>query len=246
MLHRVEDSTHHSSVTTPRNPLTLHGICPPYVTTMRSLEQSHAGPKSSKLFYWIGRAYLTFFGWDTEGDLPTDEPKAILIAAPHTSNWDLPFMLGCAWVYRLDLSWIGKHTLFEGLGGKFLSWLGGIPVDRRSRNGVVGQIVDKFEERDQLILAVAPMGTRSKTEFWKSGFYHMAYNANVPVICSFLDFKRKRCGVGPVFRLTGDMQADMNRIRDFYDGITALKPEMQTPVRLRDEEGPVPLANVAE
>jgi Acyltransferase len=212
---------------------------------MRSLDNHHAGPQSSKLAYWVGRTYLTVAGWDTEGDLPTDEPKAILIAAPHTSNWDLPFMLACAWVYRLDLSWIGKHTLFDGAGGKFLSWLGGVPVDRRARHGAVGQVIDKFEAAEKLILAIAPMGTRRKTPFWKSGFYHMAHGANVPVICTFLDFERKRCGVGPVFRLSGDMEADMDRIRAFYADISALRPDLQTDVRLKDE-APVPLQAVAE
>ena len=212
---------------------------------MRTPTTVHAGPKPSKVTYWIGRAYLEAFGWDTEGELPDDVPKAILIAAPHTSNWDLPFMLACAWVYRLDLSWIGKHTLFEGVGGKFLSWLGGIPVDRRARHGAVGQIIDKFDERDELILAIAPMGTRSKTPFWKSGFYHMAYGANVPVICSFLDFKNKRCGVGPVIHLTGDVEADMNRLRDFYADKQGLRPDLQTEVKLKDE-APVPMQAVAE
>ncbi len=201
---------------------------------------------SSKLNYWIGRAFLKVAGWDTEGDLPPDVPKAILIAAPHTSNWDLPFMLACTWVFRLDLSWIGKHTLFEGPFGGFMSWLGGIPVDRRSRNGAVGQIVDKLDESDKLILAIAPMGTRGKAPFWKSGFYHMAYNADVPVICSFLDFKRKRTGVGPVFKLTGDMKADMDRIRAFYEGMEGLRPELQTDVRLENEDAPVPIRAAAE
>ena len=213
---------------------------------MRSLSSTHRGPKSSRLAYWVGRAYLTVAGWDTEGDLPEYMSKGILIAAPHTSNWDLPFMLAVAWVYRLDLSWIGKHTLFESaLGNKFFTWLGGIPVDRRARHGAVGQIIDRFDATDQLYIAIAPMGTRSKGKHWKSGFYHMAHGASVPIICGFLDYDRKRAGVGPVFVPTGDVKADMDRLRAFYEKVGALRPELKTDIRLADEE-PAPLREVAE
>jgi 1-acyl-sn-glycerol-3-phosphate acyltransferase len=184
--------------------------------------------------YGIGLAYLKAFGWTIEGDLPADS-RAVIIAAPHTSNWDLPFMLGAAWGFGLKLNWLGKHTLFEGKFGPFMTWLGGLPVDRRARHGAVAQVAQTIRERDAIYLAIAPSGTRSKTECWKSGFYHIAREADVPIVLGFLDFKRKVAGVGPAIHPTGDIKADMDRIRDFYRDVGGKYPELVTPIVLREE-----------
>jgi 1-acyl-sn-glycerol-3-phosphate acyltransferase len=202
---------------------------------MRSAVVSHTGPSSSLVSYAVGRGYLALAGWRIEGELP-DSSKGILIAAPHTSGWDLPYMLATAWVFRLKLNWLGKHTLFEGWRGGFMSFLGGLPVNRGARHGVVGQVADRFRESDALWLAIAPAGTRSKRDHWKSGFYHIAREARVPIICGFLDYKRKVAGVGPSFVPTGNIKADMDRIRAFYRDIGARKPESDTLVRLLEED----------
>jgi len=200
-----------------------------------SSKVAHPGPKPRLWTYFVGRAYLKVAGWKIEGELP-DSAKGVLIAAPHTSGWDLPYMLAVAWTYRLDLNWIGKHTLFRGpIRGSFLRWLGGIAVDRRSRNGVVAQIVDHFDDSDAMALAIAPAGTRGQAKHWKSGFYHIAHGAQVPIICGFLDFKRKVGGVGPSFVPSGDIAEDMDRIRAFYDGIEGMHRDRKTAVRLREE-----------
>jgi 1-acyl-sn-glycerol-3-phosphate acyltransferase len=147
-------------------------------------------------------------------------------------------MIAVAWVFRLKLSWIAKHTLLEGWKAPILRWLGAIPVDRRAPQGQVAQVAQLIAERDGIILAIAPEGTRGPGEFWKSGFYHIAKEANVPIICGFLDYGRKVGGVGPVFVPSGDMHADMRRLREFYANITGLYPDAFTEPRLREESLP--------
>ncbi|MBW2523714.1 MAG: lysophospholipid acyltransferase family protein [Deltaproteobacteria bacterium] len=182
----------------------------------------------------VGELYLRLAGWTTEGRLPASS-KAVFIAAPHTSNWDLPYMVAVSWAYGVKLHWLGKHTLFRGWRGPFMRWLGGIAVDRRAPNGIVGTLVERFSECDDLYLAIAPAGTRSRADHWRSGFYHIARAAQVPVVCGFLDYRRKVGGVGPSFLLTGNVQSDMDRIRSFYRGIEGRRRGRTADVRLREE-----------
>ncbi|KYG01075.1 acyltransferase [Sorangium cellulosum] len=167
---------------------------------------------------FIGHTWLSVFGWRVEGvaDLP---PKAVLIAWPHTSNWDFPFTLAVSYVLDLEFSWLGKHTLFEPPFGPFFRWLGGIPVDRRDRNNLVAAVVDVLKQHDELKLIIAPEGTRSRTKRWKTGFYYVALGAGVPIILGYLDFPRKRGGILHVFYPTGDIDADIAAIRRYYEGI---------------------------
>ncbi|MEC8422182.1 MAG: lysophospholipid acyltransferase family protein [Myxococcota bacterium] len=182
----------------------------------------------------FGRMVCRVLGWTPVGGLP--EPnRAIFIASPHTSNWDGFIMQAVAWSLGVRLSWVTKHSLFKWPFRRALRALGAVPVDRSRRSDTVGQIARQITESEGMYLAIAPSGTRSRREHWKSGFYHMARAANVPVICGFLDFKRKRGGCGPVIHLTGDRSADMDKIRAFYNGIEGRHPELHTPVRLREE-----------
>ncbi len=184
--------------------------------------------------YWLGRAWMGAFGWRVEGALP-ETRKFVFIAAPHTSNWDLPFMLATAYILGVRVSWMGKHTLFEGPFGGFMKALGGIPVDRRSANNLVQQVAERFQQADTLILAVPPEGTRKKVEYWKSGFYHIARSAQVPIAMGFLDFRRKRAGLGPLLYPTGDVRADMDQVRAFYRDIRGKIPKDESEPRLREE-----------
>ncbi|WP_437636959.1 lysophospholipid acyltransferase family protein [Sorangium sp. So ce854] len=179
----------------------------------------------------VGQTWLSVFGWRVEGvtDLP---PKAVLIAAPHTSNWDFPFTLAVSYVLDLEFSWLGKHTLFEPPFGWFFRWLGGIPVDRRDRNNLVAAVVDVLKQRDELVLVIAPEGTRSRTKRWKTGFYYVALGAGVPIILGYLDFARKRGGILHVFHPTGDIEADMATIRRYYDGIEGKHPGRMSEITL--------------
>lgn len=176
----------------------------------------------------LGRiwARLFFFsiGWNIEGKLP-DIPKFVMIAAPHTSNWDLPIMLACGFLTRAKLFWMTKDSVFIGPFGVFLRWLGGIPIDRSQKNGVVGQCIEMFSQHDELILAVPPEGTRKKVHAWKSGFYHIAVGAKVPIALGYLDYKRRRGGIGDVFYPTGDYDKDIKEIQAFYANITPKYPE---------------------
>ncbi len=184
---------------------------------------------------WIGKAFLGASGWEMTGERPPAD-RYVIIAAPHTSNWDMPFMLAMAFVYDIPVRWMGKHTLFKPPFGAFFRKLGGIPIVRHRPGGVVGQMVEHFEKNESLVLMVPAEGTRSHVDYWKSGFYRIALAADVPVVLSYLDFSTKSGGIGPTIELTGDIQADMDRIRAFYDGMQGLHPEKVGVIRLREED----------
>lgn len=184
----------------------------------------------------LGQAYLRFAGWELQGQPPAGLRKYVLIAAPHTSNWDGPAMLAMAAVLGIDVQWMGKDDLFKPPMGRAMKALGGIPIDRRKGAGVVEQMVRRFEQSDELALLVPVSGTRSYADHWKSGFYHIAKGAKVPVCLSYLDFRHKKGGIGPCIELSGDMRADMDRIRAFYRDKEGLYPQNQSKIRLREED----------
>ena len=190
---------------------------------------------------WIAEVFLRVTGWETEGDAPRAS-KVVLIAAPHTSNWDLAFLLALAVRYDLRPEWMGKHTLFRGPMGWVMRRLGGIPIRRHLRENVVEQMTRVFAERESLCLTVPPEGTRGPAPYWKSGFYHIARGARVPLVLGYLDYARKRGGFGPEFHPTGDLAADMDRIRAFYADKVGRRPECFGEVRLREEDEPELLA----
>ena len=188
----------------------------------------------------MGETWLAAFGWRVEGGVP-DVQKAVVVAAPHTSNWDFPFTLAISFALDLDISWLGKHTLFKPPYGAFFKWVGGIPVDRRSRHDLVSQVVRVLNESDKLMVIVPPEGTRSKTARWKTGFYYIATGADVPIVLGFLDFERKCGGLGHVFRPSGDLAADMKQIAEFYSTVKGKHPERMSPITLGDADaGPTP------
>jgi len=184
---------------------------------------------------WIGKAFLRVAGWKTEGERPAAD-RYVIIAAPHTSNWDMPFMLAMAFVYDIPVRWMGKHTLFKAPFASFFKRLGGIPIVRHRPGGVVGQMVEHFENNDSLVLMVPAEGTRSHVDYWKSGFYHIARGADVPVVLSYLDVSKKVGGIGPALALTGDFGADMDKIREFYSEMQGFRPENIGVIRLREED----------
>lgn len=181
-----------------------------------------------------GRAFLKALGWTLSGEKP-DAQKYVLIAAPHTSNWDMPIMMAIAFAFDADIQWMGKHTIFEGPAGYLFRSLGGVPIVRHSPKGIVEQMVERFGESEALVLTVATEGTRARTPHWKNGFYRIARDANVPVVLAFLDYPNKRGGYGPAIHLTGDVRADMDRIRAFYADKVGKFPEKFGEVRLREE-----------
>jgi 1-acyl-sn-glycerol-3-phosphate acyltransferase len=179
------------------------------------------------LLHWQALALLKIFGWRKEGQIPS-APKFVAIAAPHTSNWDLAVGLALAFAFRVKVCWMGKDSLFRGPFSMIFKWLGGIPVDRSRSTGMVAQAIQAFRESERMIMIIAPEGTRSRTSHWRSGFYHIARGADVPIVLSFLDYQHKAAGIGPMIIPTGDIDADMQTIRAFYAGVTPKHPEQSS------------------
>jgi 1-acyl-sn-glycerol-3-phosphate acyltransferase len=183
----------------------------------------------------LARAFLSATGWEPEGARPT-APKFVLIAAPHTSNWDLAYLLALSETFDLRVSWLGKHSLFYPPLGSVMRAVGGIPVVRHKRSNMVTQVAELFAERDELALVVPAEGTRGYAEYWKSGFYRIAQAAQVPIVFGYLDYARKRGGFGAKALVpTGDLHADMDVIRAFYGDKVGKYPAQFGPVRLREE-----------
>jgi 1-acyl-sn-glycerol-3-phosphate acyltransferase len=178
----------------------------------------------------LARLILRTGGWTAIGGIP-DAPKAVVIAAPHTSNWDGFWAL----VYKVsigaEIHFFAKHSLFWFPLSTLLRALGGIELDRTRAQSAVQQAIDMFEEKDSFYFGLAPEGTRTVKPGWKSGFYRIAEGAGVPVYLGYLDYKNKRVGIGPRFDLSGDQEADLRRLQDFYGDIQGRWPEKTSPIR---------------
>ena len=179
--------------------------------------------RGNKLTRATGRTLLRLCGWRIEGQFP-NVAKCVAISAPHTSNWD--FFFGICTVYALGVraEWIGKHTLFRWPYGWFMRLLGGTPIDRRRSAGVVEQIVETMKARDSLILGMAPEGTRKRVGRWKTGFYRVAMQAQVPILLTYFDYETRTIGIGPTVEPTGDIEHDMAEIMEFYRERVARHP----------------------
>jgi 1-acyl-sn-glycerol-3-phosphate acyltransferase len=165
----------------------------------------------------LSLAILKLTGWKVEGSLPAEQSKCVLIAAPHTSNWDLPYTLMVAFALQLNIYWMGKSQIFRWPFGGLMRWLGGISVDREQASNLVTASAAALAAADGPVqLVVPPEGTRSKTRYWKTGFYWIAHTAKVPIVMAYMDYPRKLSGLGPVFMPTGDVDADMATIKAYY------------------------------
>ncbi len=184
---------------------------------------------------WFARWLLRLGGWRIEGERPPPR-RYVLIAAPHTSNWDFPLMLLFAAAFDIKVAWLAKHNLFRPPMGWIMLALGGIPIVRHENSDVVAAMVAAFAGRADLVLVVPTEGTRGRSDYWKSGFYHIARGAGVPIVPSYLDFGQRRGGFGPALEPTGSVGADMQYFRDFYNGMAGKFPDQFGPVRLREED----------
>jgi 1-acyl-sn-glycerol-3-phosphate acyltransferase len=174
-------------------------------------------PVVNALLRGFSLAFLKMTGWTVEGSLPPQATRSVFIAAPHTSNWDLPYTLMVAFALRLNPYWMGKQSIFKAPFGGLMRWLGGIPVNRAQSSNLVAASADAIRAADgPLQLIVPPEGTRSKTRYWKTGFYYIARTAQVPIVMAYMDYATKRSGLGPLFQPTGDIEADMTAIKAFY------------------------------
>jgi 1-acyl-sn-glycerol-3-phosphate acyltransferase len=169
---------------------------------------------------------LRFLGWRLHGAISPEMQKAVVIAAPHTSNWDLPYSLMAGFGLGLQAHWLGKASLFRFPFKGLMRWLGGIGVERSRPGQLVAAAVDCFKQaQGPLFLMIPPEGTRSKVREWKTGFYYIAQGANVPIILAYMDHAKKEAGFGPCLEVTGNLEADMATMKAFYAPIQGLKPD---------------------
>lgn len=200
-------------------------------------------PVVRTLMRWISVAGLRLTGWKCEGERPP-QAKYVLVCAPHTSNWDWVVFMAMVFAFRARLYYMVKDSLFTGIKGPIVKWLGGIPIDRSRNTGVVEQMVEQFNKADQLELAIPVEGTRRRVEKWKTGFYHVAHQAQVPIVLGYLNFEKKAGGFGPAFTTTGDMDRDIVICQEFYGPLKGKNPEWTSPIRIRlpeeaaEETGP--------
>ena len=182
-------------------------------------------PVLAPILQFLSIVGLRLFGWRAVGIVPKGLRKYVIIAAPHTSYWDFPLFVLIVFALRMNLNVFIKHTLFIGPLGWFLRYCGGVPVDRRAAGARVRQTVQEFEKNDDMVLLITPEGTRSPQPNWKTGFYHIASEANVPIAIAFLDTAARRAGIDHFFTPTGDLDKDLSEIKAFYDARRGLKPE---------------------
>jgi len=181
----------------------------------------------------ISKLALRLLGWRLDGKLP-ELDKYVLIGAPHTSNWDSVYGFLGAGAIGLRFKWIAKQSVFPGPLSPILKLFGGIPVDRTIRSSVIKRMVDLFNSREKFVLGIMPEGTRSKTEFWKTGFYYIATGAKLPIAFAFLDYGRKRVGIADlILHPTGNIKSDMKVIKNFYKGMRGKHPQRQGEIEVK-------------
>lgn len=178
----------------------------------------------------LTRAFLLWLyrrkGWRLAGGPPPGLHKCVIIGAPHTSNWDFIFFLGATAAYGIRPRFMGKASLFAWPLRRFMLEMGGVPVNRSASGAYVDSMVAAFAASDDMMLVIAPEGTRSAVRGWKSGFYHIALGAGVPIVCGWVDHARMTGGLGAAIMPTGDYTADMARIAAFYDSVMPDHPKL--------------------
>ena len=174
---------------------------------------------------------LKLLGWRVEGTLPKSR-RFVLIAAPHTSNWDAFYMIMVAFVFRVNLRWVGKPSLFSFPLGIFMRFIGGIPVGHSHGEHTVDKGVEVIKDMPEIVLAIPPEGSRAKVRYWKTGFYYVALGAQIPVVLGYLDFDKKRTGVGPAVMPSGNIDQDFDLIKGFYKPFKGKYPGETSSTRL--------------
>lgn len=181
-------------------------------------------PRIIRLLERVSLALFKWSGWSHHVDAPA-EKKYVLIVAPHTSNWDFLLMFPVGLLLKRRAKFMIKHTVFVGPVGSVLRWLGGIPVERSSHHNFVQQMVEEFEQAEEMVLIIAPEGTRSPVPEWKRGFYHIALAAGVPIVRCYLDAGQRRAGNWAPFYPSGQVESDLKSLRADYDQVTPRFPE---------------------
>ncbi len=166
---------------------------------------------------WLGRCIFALIGWKIVGEFPNLK-KFVIIAAPHSSNWDFIVAVGVILSTGIKISYLAKQSLFRPPFGFLFYWLGGIPTQRNGTQGLVGQCVAAMQTKEQLVFAIAPEGTRTKNKPWKHGFYYIAQGAGVPVLSAIIDNSRKQIVFSKLFTLSTDFESDMVKFKAEFEG----------------------------
>ncbi len=185
--------------------------------------------------HWVARGFMRIAGWRVKGQMP-EYPRIVVIAAPHTTNWDFVYLMAAAMVLKAPISWLGKKELFRAPFGWIMRTLGGIPVNRSTSTNLVEQVAEQLRASEPMAVVIPPSGTRGSAPHWKSGFYWIAVKAEARIVCGYLDYAKKEAGLGVNFQPTGDVSSDMVPVRKFYEPIQGKNPDNLTPVRLKEEE----------
>ncbi|HYC51383.1 MAG TPA: lysophospholipid acyltransferase family protein [Gemmatimonadaceae bacterium] len=166
----------------------------------------------------LGHVALTLLRWRVDGEVP-DIPKMVMIAAPHSSNWDFIVGVAAKLGMRLRVKFLAKDSLFRFPLGFLMRGLGGIPIDRSASNAVVTSTITEFQRRAQLILVIAPEGTRKQVSRWRTGFYHIAHGAGVPIVTAAFNWGERAIQIGAPFYTTGDVEADLRALQERFSGV---------------------------
>ncbi len=178
---------------------------------------------------------MKLFGWKSILAPPPGK-KFVALGYPHTSNWDFIPAIAWAWSTGLQMNFVGKAALFNGLMGPIMRRLGGIPLERDKTKNFVDQIVEIINARDEIALIIAAEGTRKKAEYWRSGFYYMALEANIPIGLAYMDWKKREIGIKQYFMPSGDLEKDFEIIKTYYQDVTGRNPSKQSPIRLKPKD----------
>ncbi|MBN4075137.1 MAG: glycerol acyltransferase [SAR86 cluster bacterium] len=181
-------------------------------------------PVINSIFRGLAKLGLSLSGWKVIPP-PDIKPPFVVIGAPHTSNWDFLLMLAAVFLTRMDVKWMGKNSLFLPIFGGILRWFGGIPIDRSQSHSVVQQMVTEFQSSPSLSLIIAPEGTRKKVSQWKSGFYHIAHQAGVPIMLGVIDAEAKEVRFAGFFKASGNYEEDLPLILEHYHGTKGIIPK---------------------
>ena len=183
----------------------------------------------------LSRLILKLIGWKLDERVPETQ-RYVLIAYPHTSNWDFILGMLAKWGMGLPINWVAKHSMFWGPFKPVFIAMGGVPLNREKTTGFIQKNIELFAQREQFILGLMPEGTRSKTDHWKTGFYHIAHGANVPIALAYLDYKNKVIGIGEIIQSSGDIHADLKIIKAFYKDKIGYKPEKQSAISIAPQK----------
>jgi len=179
----------------------------------------------------LSRLILKLIGWKLDERVPETQ-RYVMIGYPHTSNWDFILGMMAKWAMSLPVNWVAKHSMFWGPFKPMFIAMGGVPLNREKTTGFIQKNVELFAQREHFILGLMPEGTRSKTDHWKTGFYHIAHGANVPIALAYMDYKNKIIGIGEVMQTSGDIHADFEIIKAFYNDKIGYKPEYQSDMKI--------------